>query len=600
MRYSRSSDGVYVRAGHAQSIDYSDGDSVEGAILEIVRAADDLSSLSEELHAAAFDWPSEYHLSRQRHVLVRPIGIQPGDRILELGAGCGAITRYLGELGAEVDAVEGALSRTKIAASRTRDLSNVRVFCDDFMDFEPDEKYDWVLLIGVLEYSPVFIVADDPVVAALNRAIAHLSERGRLVVAIENRMGLKYLNGANEDHLGIPFVGVEQRYGRRQPQTFSRTELLSLLEGVGLTRSTVLLPFPDYKLPSTIVHVEAAERGVRVAEALLMMNSNDYGIGRPSSFNERMVRRSVADSSLLAELSDSFLVISGPESGGSVATDGLFWHYSLGTRKSILACETRISCARDPIADLRVFKRRLSGASHEVEFAAGRFLHRSSESEFARGSSVASLFVDALIAPGMADMSLCVQGAVDEYVRCLSQLTGRAIARSASDARQEVDGSFLDCIPRNIIVSRSEHQFPTFIDQEWAAAGTVPLSRLLFRAALDLQHAAQAVFESSELDSAIRDAFRPFGLDDVLWCEHLREEQIFQKSLAPDPPVYTGQYSQRTPLAAMLIDLRAERDRLVAERDWWNEQFHRLRQRRTVRFALQVARVVGRWRARAK
>lgn len=51
--------------------------------------------------------------------------------ILEIGAGCGAITRYLGECGGNVLALEGSQDAA-IARARTRDLQNVTVVSDRF------------------------------------------------------------------------------------------------------------------------------------------------------------------------------------------------------------------------------------------------------------------------------------------------------------------------------------------------------------------------------------------------------------------------------------------------------------------------------------
>src|ERR1035441_1782888 len=90
--------GLYRREDYVP-IPYSDGFEVEQRLYDVVRSAGDRSSLSVELSAAICDWPSEYHLSRSRHCLLRPLAIQPGDNVLELGCGCGAITRYLGEIG---------------------------------------------------------------------------------------------------------------------------------------------------------------------------------------------------------------------------------------------------------------------------------------------------------------------------------------------------------------------------------------------------------------------------------------------------------------------------------------------------------------------
>ncbi len=67
-------------------------------IAGIVNGLADPSSLSSELRAAITDWPSQYHLSAKRANLLRPFAEDlRGKRVLEIGAGYGAITRYLGE-----------------------------------------------------------------------------------------------------------------------------------------------------------------------------------------------------------------------------------------------------------------------------------------------------------------------------------------------------------------------------------------------------------------------------------------------------------------------------------------------------------------------
>ena len=104
------------RAGHG-TFAYSDGAEAERRIYRIVRGARDRGTFSNELAGAITDWPSEYHLGRQRHCIVRPLGIKSGDRVLELGCGCGAVTRHLGEIGADVTAIEGAWPRAALKVS---------------------------------------------------------------------------------------------------------------------------------------------------------------------------------------------------------------------------------------------------------------------------------------------------------------------------------------------------------------------------------------------------------------------------------------------------------------------------------------------------
>ena len=72
---------------------YSDGDDVEQRILSIVDQVKDLSILSNELRAYCTDWPSLYHLGAARANILRPFETQlAGADVLEIGAGCGAIT----------------------------------------------------------------------------------------------------------------------------------------------------------------------------------------------------------------------------------------------------------------------------------------------------------------------------------------------------------------------------------------------------------------------------------------------------------------------------------------------------------------------------
>ena len=195
--------GVRVRGGRAIAYEYSDGAAAEAYILETIQACDDVSSGSDELVRRIRDWPSEYHFSASRATLLAPFDLR-GLTVLEVGSGCGAITRALGEAGARVVALEGSLDRARITAARCRGLDNVEVVCDDFRDFQTPAAFDAVFMIGVLEYAPCYFAGDDPIGAALAKARSCLSDDGALMVAIENQLGLKYFAGASEDHMGRP------------------------------------------------------------------------------------------------------------------------------------------------------------------------------------------------------------------------------------------------------------------------------------------------------------------------------------------------------------------------------------------------------------
>ncbi|MDD5298391.1 MAG: class I SAM-dependent methyltransferase [Rhodocyclaceae bacterium] len=298
---------VWARSEYA-GIAYSDSDAVEERLLATLRVCADVSAVSEELQGLISDWPSEYHLSNVRHNLLRPFDIGPGQRVLELGCGCGAMTRYLGETGAAVVAVEGSLRRAEIAAERCRDLDNVSVWVDNLAEFETEHRFDIVTLIGVLEYSRCFIAGDDPVAACLKAALRHLKPEGRLILSIENQLGLKYFNGAPEDHLGERYLGIEDRYGQNTPVTFGRRALKEKLASSGFESSRFYYPFPDYKLPEVILAEEAFDTpGFRPADLLARLANQPRNQGW-QAFRENRVWPVLHRNGILGELANSFLV----------------------------------------------------------------------------------------------------------------------------------------------------------------------------------------------------------------------------------------------------------------------------------------------------
>lgn len=154
--------GIWENPGFS-GIAYSDGDEVEQRLAKVIADAADLSVLSDELKQHIIDWPSHYHLSSSRANILRPFAHHlAGAEVLEIGAGCGAITRYLGEIGAHVLALEGSKRRAAIARARTRDLPQIQVLAESFDGFQSDARFDVITLIGVLEYANLFVSGQNP------------------------------------------------------------------------------------------------------------------------------------------------------------------------------------------------------------------------------------------------------------------------------------------------------------------------------------------------------------------------------------------------------------------------------------------------------
>jgi SAM-dependent methyltransferase len=469
---------LWQRPG-TKSIAYSDGQEVEERLARNVAGVQDLSVDSPEWDGLIVDWPSEYHFSRLRSNLLKPLPIKAGERVLELGAGCGAITRWLGETGAEVIAVEGSSQRAAIVASRCRDLPNVHVVVQDIHSI-PQFEADWVTLIGVLEYARVFGCSADPVAATLIAARDQLAPGGALVLAIENQLGLKYFAGCREDHTGTRFSGIQGSYRENGPVTFGRRELVDRLDACGLFAQRFLLPFPDYKLPIVVVdEFGAADRDIDSAAVIARTMTRDYAGPTLRTFSENLVWSVLERNGLIADLANSFLVVAAKkkESLAVRAPDSstLAWTYS-SERRVPLRVVTRIVREAD---GLRV-RKETSGPEQAIE--GGRWRQE------------VLPVVDYIYGETLGIRLLKFAEAGDEraFFEALLSWLDLLLERSwflelspPNVARSWfLDGQSVDLNPRNIIVDPSGSL--RVFDQEWHCADPVPLVWIVLRGLLAL------------------------------------------------------------------------------------------------------------------
>ena len=463
---------------------YSDGVEVEDRLYGIVASATDRGTFSSELARSITDWASEYHLSRARHCLLRPLAIPRGSKVLELGCGCGAITRYLGEIGADVVAVDGSLARARVAAERCRDLPNVRVFVDDLLRFETDERFDCVLLIGVLEYAAVFSTQENPFAHYLQSVTRFLAPGGRVVVAIENKLGLKYFNGCAEDHLGAPFFGIQDLYGAKTARTFGRVDLTAQLSAAGLPNASFYYPFPDYKLPSVVLSAEAlSDPAFSVIDLLARSHARDYTGSPFRSFDEALAFSVLHDNRLLADLSNSFLVVATAEPAAENPSRELATAFSVH-RAPEFCTQTRFVRNADGI---QVFKEPLTAAPVRPVLVSDEatISHRMDASTYRPGRQLLWRLLKARARSG--DLNPVVEALRPWMVFLLRQarIPTSSLADSSSGssklAAYMLPGEFLDCTPFNVLETADGL---VAIDLEWQSDREVSLGWVVTRGVL--------------------------------------------------------------------------------------------------------------------
>lgn len=281
---------------------YSEG-ADEDLLLELVKNSEPKDY--NRLIAENAGWSRLYHLSDLRGNIVDFLPVTKSDDVLEVGAGCGAITGTLCKKAKSVTAIELSKKRSLINAYRNKDASNLEIRVGNFQDIEKTltKQYDYIMLIGVLEYAASYIRGVKPEEVLLNILLSHLKDGGRLVIAIENKYGLKYWAGCREDHLGTFYSGIEG-YGPESPvKTFSRHALMNLMKKTGC-KVNEFYPFPDYKLPVTIYSNDRLPRKGELTDA-----APNFDNSRIVAFDERQAFDELIDEGRFPEYSNSFLLV---------------------------------------------------------------------------------------------------------------------------------------------------------------------------------------------------------------------------------------------------------------------------------------------------
>ena len=285
---------------------YCDGE-VEDELLQIARnySTVEYRRIIEERQS----WPILYHLSTLRENIVEWLPITKDMKVLEVGAGCGAITGALARKAGEVTCIDLSGKRSRINAYRHMEADNVTIHVGNFQDIEPDlaADYDYICLIGVFEYAQAYIRSDKPYERFLNILKRHMKPEGHIAIAIENKFGLKYWAGCREDHLGAYFAGLENYPDGGVVRTFTRDGLLAIAGECGFAETQMYYPYPDYKFMTSLY---SDERLPQVGE--LSTNLRNFDRDRLQLFDEKKVFDTIIQEQQFPLFSNSYMLLLGP------------------------------------------------------------------------------------------------------------------------------------------------------------------------------------------------------------------------------------------------------------------------------------------------
>jgi SAM-dependent methyltransferase len=211
----------------------------------LLRDVEDLSSLSPELLARAIAENCWYHVTPFRSALIRVLELPQGARILEVGCGGGALTRFLGERGYQVVALETSELLAGCARLRCKDLPNVEIVHGFFEDIVDDQKFDFVVCVD-----PQFAESEsfDPGVQLFALCKKVLKATGSLIAAVGNSL---HAPGG---------VHIEPSRNATRGSSAPLEALKRSLAGAGFSHSEHYITFPHHAAPQLLLDIEQVRK----------------------------------------------------------------------------------------------------------------------------------------------------------------------------------------------------------------------------------------------------------------------------------------------------------------------------------------------------
>jgi len=275
-------------------------------------------------YAATNPWLHRIVTDPSRDLFFREYPPPAGARILDIGAGWGQLALPLARRGlvCALEPTPERLAFVRAAARQEGVHERLWYIQADYGDVRFTDLFDLVCCIGVLEWVPKFSAIADPLEAQqqfLAKIRRELAPGGKLVLGIENRLGLKYLLGAADDHTSETGLHVYDRqlaaakWRERQPGdlrvlTHTRAELDELLDAAGFSRRHFYGAFPDYKLPQQILPWGAAIDQF-LGGSFIPEHAGHDGAPLANQAELRSHYRSLAQLGIASDFAPSFFVV---------------------------------------------------------------------------------------------------------------------------------------------------------------------------------------------------------------------------------------------------------------------------------------------------
>ncbi len=176
-------------------------------------------------------------LSEIRKNIINWYPFKEGSDVLEIGGNLGEITGELCERCNRVITIEENKKKAEAIAKRHKNKENLEIIAGNLSNIKIKEEFDYIILIGYLEKV-------EKIEETLKILKGYLKNSGKILVAIDNSLGLKYFSRTN-----LLGENITKIVGRN---LYKREELLNKIEIAGFNNQNIYYPMPDYKMANVV------------------------------------------------------------------------------------------------------------------------------------------------------------------------------------------------------------------------------------------------------------------------------------------------------------------------------------------------------------
>lgn len=243
-----------------------------------------------------------YHFTGERENILNWYPFCKDADLLEVDGACGAITGMLCDKVAHVVSCECSAEAKEANCLRHAEKKNLQVVAGKFGEASFDRVFDYIVINDVFSRAKQYMREDDAYSALLKKTLKLLKPGGKLLIAVENRLGLRYFTGAPEKNSGAMFLGLNAYYCYDECKSFSKKEWNSLLAACGDLKWKFYYPYPDHIFPNEIFTDES------INEMGYGKDSYNFENKRFLLYNENSVAKALAKEQVADRFANSFLI----------------------------------------------------------------------------------------------------------------------------------------------------------------------------------------------------------------------------------------------------------------------------------------------------